>query len=189
MIPNELEDDFMYIENFISEEDSKFLFNKLKEEIHWEEKQITLFGNTYMQPRLIKWFGEKEYMYSNKRLEKDKLPKLIKKIQEKIEKTILTKFNSVLVNYYRDGNDSMGKHSDDEKELGVQPLIASISFGTQRDFIIQEKIGNKKRYTISLESGSLLIMKNNAQKLYSHELPKRKKIEEGRINLTFRYIY
>jgi alkylated DNA repair dioxygenase AlkB len=189
MIPKELEEDFEYIEFFFSEEDSKIFFNKLINEIDWEEKEITLFGKTYMQPRLIKWFGEKDYTYSNKRFEREEVPDLIKKIQQKVERKINHEFNSVLLNYYRAGDDSMGKHSDDEKELGIKPLIVSISFGVQRDFVIQEKIGEKKRHVINLQSGSLLVMRNNAQKLYSHELPKRKKVNEGRINITFRRVY
>ena len=189
MIPTELQEDFEYIENFLSEDEADELMKYLIEETNWEEREITLFGKTYMQPRLIKWFGEREYTYSNERMRVEMFPGRLDDLRLKLEENLGCKFNSVLLNYYRDGNDSMGRHSDDEKELGTRPIIASISLGVQRDFVIVEKLGMKRRYVFPLENGSLLVMKEDSQKLYAHELPKRKKVKEGRINLTFRYVY
>lgn len=189
MIPIELQEDFEYIENFLSEDEADELMNYLIDNIDWEEREITLFGKTYMQPRLIKWIGEREYIYSNERMRVEMFPRRLEEVRERLERELGCNFNSVLLNYYRDGNDSMGRHSDDEKELGTRPTIASISLGVQRDFVIVEKLGMKKRYVFPLGNGSLLIMKEDSQKLYAHELPKRKKLKEGRINLTFRYVY
>ncbi len=189
MIPPELQEDFEYIENFLSEDEADDLMNYLIEKIDWEEREITLFGKTHMQPRLIKWIGESEYTYSNERMRVETFPRRLEVLRERLGRELGCKFNSVLLNYYRDGNDSMGRHSDDEKELGTRPIIASISLGVQRDFVIVEKLGMKKRYVLPLEHGSLLVMREDSQKLYLHELPKRKKVKTGRINLTFRYVY
>lgn len=183
MIP----DCFEYHKNFLTEKESNELYNYLVNNLDWEEREITIFGKTYLQPRLVKWFGDKDYTYSNSLMKKSPLPEILEKIKNKIEAKTNSKFNSVLLNYYRNGQDSMGKHSDDEKELGVKPVIASLSLGTQRDFIIRSKF-DLKLYKISLENGSLLIMKSDSQKCYTHELPKRAKIKSGRINLTFRHI-
>ncbi len=189
MIPIDLNEDFKYYNSFLNQKESIKLYNYLVNNIDWEEREIIIFGKKYSQPRLIKWFGDKDYIYSKEIMKKERIPFEINLLKEKIEQKFNLKFNSVLLNYYRSGNDSMGKHSDDEKELGLFPVIASISIGIKRDFIIFEKIGLKRRYKLELENGSLLIMKNNSQKLYSHELPKRKNLDKGRINLTFRYIY
>ncbi len=189
MIFKELEDDFEYIESFLTQEEADNLFDYLLRKISWEEREITLFGKTYLQPRLIKWIGEKEYQYSSETLKPQEFPRILESLRKKLEEELGCKFNSVLLNYYRDGNDSMGRHSDDEKELGIKPTIASLSLGIKRDFVIIEKLGIKKRYIVQLEHGSLLVMRGNSQKVYSHELPKRKKVKAGRINLTFRYIY
>lgn len=181
-------DCFFYIENFLDKKKSDELYNFLKDNIKWEKKEITLFGKTYLQPRLIAWFGEKDYTYSKSVLKKKNMPKAVEEIKERIEKKLNCKFNSVLLNYYRDGNDSMGLHSDDERELGPKPNIASLSLGGIREFTIKSRIDG---YTqkIQLQSGSLLLMKGNAQKIYSHGIPKTKKNVGARINLTFRYIY
>lgn len=178
---------FEYYENFLSIKESKDLFNWILNNVSFEQKEITLFGKNYLQPRLIAWFGEKDYTYSNTKLKKKEIPSELIKIKNKIEKISNSKFNSVLINLYRDENDSMGKHSDDEKELGINPTITSLSIGEEREFIITSKI-NKKREKINLGDGSLLIMKNDSQKVYSHELPKTKIKKEPRINLTFRFI-
>jgi alkylated DNA repair dioxygenase AlkB len=182
------QDDFEYINNFLSKKESEILYKYLVNNIDWQEREIKVFGKVYLQPRLIEWFGDDDYKYSNILFKKKEIPDLIKSLKNRIEDKTNSTFNSVLVNFYRTGNDSMGRHSDDEKELGLNPIITSISLGEERDFIIRSKFDNSKK-VINLKSGSLLIMKNNSQKLYSHELPKRKKITRGRVNLTFRKIY
>jgi alkylated DNA repair dioxygenase AlkB len=182
------EADFKYIENFLNETESLELFRYLIENTNWQEKEIIVFGKKYLQPRLIQWYGDKDYTYSNNHFLKNKMPFILLNLKEKIEKISKKNYNSVLLNYYRDGNDSMGKHSDDEKELGFSPTIASISLGVERDMIIRSKFDKSKQF-FKLKNGSLLIMGGNSQKYYTHEIPKRKKIELPRINLTFRYIY
>ena len=109
-------------------------------------------------------------------------------IKEKIEKVTSSKFNSVLLNLYRDGNDSVDWHSDNEKELNKKADIASVSFGVDRDFQIKSKDAGSKLENINLKNGSLLIMSPPLQDYFIHRVPKRKKIINSRINLTFRVI-
>ena len=110
------------------------------------------------------------------------------KVRRKLEEFSKQKFNSVLLNYYRSGNDSVSWHSDDEEELGEFPIIGSLSFGGLRRFRLRNKQNKKLTHTYDLGNGSLLIMKGATQKLWEHEVPKTKKKVSGRINLTFRYI-
>lgn len=187
MLPDELKDDFELVENFLLEDFSFNLLEKLKNNTKWEQREIKIFNKIYLQPRLIKWYGDFDYKYSNQLFKKDSFPDFLLDLKERIQKYSNSKFNSVLINYYRDGNDSMGKHQDNEKELGINPVIASISLGECRRFIV-ENILTKKKFNIILNNGSLLIMKNYSQKLYYHSLPKSSKIKKERINLTFRYI-
>lgn len=163
------------------------LFDYLVKNIDWEQREIKIFGKVHMQPRLIKWFGDMDYVYSKTLFKKNTMPKQILDLKEKIEKFTGVKYNSVLLNYYRDGNDSMGKHSDNEKELGLNPNIASISLGGTRELIITSKFDKTKKI-LSLENGSLLVMKGDSQKLYTHQINKTKKEVKPRVNLTFRYI-
>lgn len=183
----DLPNGFTYIENFIEKEESLKLFEELKGSIEFEEREITIYGKTYLQPRLIKWFGDREYTYSKQTFKQESMPKIINQLKEKIEKETEKEFNSVLINYYRNEKDSMGKHSDDEKELGINPTICSLSLGEIRDFVIINK-ETKERIKIPLSSGSLLIMGEDSQEKYYHELPKSSKRKSGRINLTFRKI-
>lgn len=182
-----LPEGFEYIEHFIDFEESMKLYRNLVEEIDWEEREIMMFGKKMMQPRLIKWFGEKEYTYSRQTFKPLEFPKPIQDLKEKIVNQFEIVFNSVLVNYYRNEQDSMGKHSDDEKELGFEPTIISVSLGEEREFIIIDK-DSKEKTNINLKSGSLLIMSGKSQEKYWHELPKSKNPKKGRVNLTFRRI-
>lgn len=178
---------FEYVPQFLLQEEATTLYNELVEKIDWEEREIKMFGKVYMQPRLIKWYGDKPYSYSKQEFQAQKMPPSIERLKDKIEKRTKSTFNSVLINWYRNEQDSMGKHSDDEKELGDEPTIASISLGEEREFVIINKI-TKKRIKIILENRSLLVMSKKSQHDYWHELPKSKRSKRGRINLTFRYI-
>ncbi len=178
---------FIYEEDFLNSHEAKILFEYLKENTLWESREIKMFGKIYLQPRLIKWYGDKDYTYSKQLFKAENMPKILEELKLKLEKKLESSFNSVLINYYRNENDSMGKHCDDEKELGENPIIASISLGEIREFIIENK-KTKEKIKINLKSGSLLIMKDSSQKDYLHSLPKSKQKKGGRINLTFRNI-
>ena len=109
-------------------------------------------------------------------------------IKARIEPLAGIVFNTVLLNYYRDGNDSVAWHSDDEYELGLKPVIASVSFGQERRFEVREKQNHKNKYSLNLQNGSLLLMKGDLQKLWEHQVPKSKLPMKARLNLTFRVI-
>ncbi len=171
------------------EEKKDLWFESCLHDLDWETGFITIFGKTHQIPRLQAWYAdnEVEYTYSGKKLQRHNWNNLLLEIKEKIENITSFKFNSVLANLYRDGNDSMGLHSDDEKELGKNPVIASLSLGETREIYFKHK--NKKlNLVIPQASGQLLLMYGKTQEYWKHEIKKTKKIKKPRINLTFRNI-
>jgi alkylated DNA repair dioxygenase AlkB len=180
----------LYYPDFLSEKESDLLLESFLEHNGFEQRSIKLFGKEYDSPRLEQFcaFDSKtSYSYSNKKLKTQiigsELDSLIEKLNE-----LKYSFNSVLINYYRDGQDSNGWHRDNEKELGEDPVIMSISVGAKRRFKIQS-LDKSEKFDIELEHGSLLIMKEGSQLFYRHQLPKMLNLAEPRINFTFRYIY
>ncbi len=181
--------DISYFPHFFSSEKASDYFKVLKSETEWQQDTITLYGQSYLQPRLTALYGdnEKHYTYSGITMFPKPFSSTLLEIKSKIEVVSETKYNVVLLNLYRHGNDSIGWHSDDEKELGKDPNIASISFGAERMFHLKH---NKEKisFKIKLENGSLLLMKGATQHFWKHQIPKSKKINQLRINLTFRRI-
>ena len=183
--------DIKLFDEFFTQKESESLYKNLIEKIEWQQYPITLFGKTMNQPRLTAFYGDegKSYSYSSLHLKPMPWNEDLKLIKTKIEKVTNTVYSSVLLNYYRDGGDSMGWHADDEKELGKNPTIASVSFGATRSF--QLKHNNKielKKFDIPLTNGSLLLMKGTTQHFWKHQIPKSAKPLSPRINLTFRLI-
>ena len=173
--------------------DNQFLtrsFKKLYNKIKWEIKPVTVFGKTYPQPRLTAWYSydTKPYSYSNLELKPIAVTKELHEIFQIIEQEIKIKFNSVLLNLYRDGQDSNGWHADNEKELGKNPIIASITLGEVRPFHFKHISIKEEKHKIKLEHGSLLLMHGEMQHYWVHHIPKTKKEIKPRINLTFRNI-
>ena len=171
------------------EEKKDLWFKSCLHDINWETGFIKIFGKTHQIPRLQAWYADNkiEYTYSGKKLQRHNWNNLLLEIKEKIENITSFKFNSVLANLYRDGNDSMGLHSDDEKELGKKPVIASLSLGETREIYFKHK--NKKlNLIIPQASGQLIVMHGKTQEYWKHEIKKTKKIKKPRINLTFRNI-
>jgi alkylated DNA repair dioxygenase AlkB len=179
-----------YYPQFMEANYASEVFQKLNKETAWQQDDIKIFGKTYKQPRLTALFGDegKSYSYSNITMHPKPMTPLLKEIKSKIERVTQTTFNTVLLNLYRDGKDSNGWHSDNEKELGKNPVIASMSLGAKRSFKLKHKGDKKLNYKIFLSHGSLLLMEGETQHHWLHELPKSKKITEPRINLTFRVI-
>ena len=171
------------------EERKDLWFESCLHDLNWETGFIKIFGKTHQIPRLQAWYADNEieYTYSRKKLQRHNWNNLLLEIKEKIENITSFKFNSVLANLYRDGNDSMGLHSDDEKELGQKPVIASLSLGESREIYFKHK--NKKlNLIIPQASGQLIVMHGKTQEYWKHEIKKTKKIKKPRINLTFRNI-
>lgn len=175
---------------WLDEKSATRLFDVVRERTAWECHRIKLFGREVDSPRLSSWMGDAgaSYVYSQTRFEpRSWLPEL-QSLRERLQSELAAGFNSVLANYYRHGQDSMGWHSDDEPELGQQPVIASISLGAPRRLSFKEKSAGAKAVHLELPHGSLLLMCGNTQKNYRHALAKTSKPVGERINLTYRNI-
>ena len=181
----------VYIPNFYESEKATSLFEILKATIEWHQDDITLFGKTYKQPRLTALYAEndKPYTYSDITMIPKKITMELQDIKLDIEVLTNQRFTSVLLNLYRNGNDSNGWHADNEKELGKNPFIASLSLGASRIFQFKHRYIVDQKHSLTLEHGSLLLMKGEMQHFWLHQVPKTKKETGERINLTFRTIY
>ncbi len=166
------------------------LFVALRDGIAWERHRIRLFGRVLDAPRLSCWIGDDDaaYTYSRMRYLPQPWPAPLSAIRNRLRAECAADFNGVLANLYRDGNDSMGWHADDELELGARPLIASLSLGATRRFVIRHRGDPARRLAINLAHGSLLLMSGDTQLHYRHALPKTARAVAPRINLTFRQI-
>ena len=165
------------------------LLDSLIAQSPWRQEEITVYGKAYRQPRLSAWYGDLGYSYSGIRLEPGLWTSTLLDIRARVEKLAEHQFNSVLLNYYRDQNDKMGMHSDDEAELGRQPVIASLSLGESRTLLLRHKT-RKDLATIKLPlpSGSLLVMRGDTQHYWRHGINAERAHCGSRINLTFRTI-
>jgi alkylated DNA repair dioxygenase AlkB len=157
----------------------------------WRQESVTVWGRSYLQPRLVAWYGDQGRQYSYSGITLNPLPwtNLLVFVRERVEAAAGDTFNSVLLNYYRNENDSMGFHSDDEPELGSRPVIASLSLGELRTFVFkprQDKL--PKSIRIQLRSGDLLLMKGDTQVNWRHAIAKERRSCGPRVNLTFRRI-
>jgi alkylated DNA repair dioxygenase AlkB len=179
-----------YFPHFLNTEKANFLFEKLLKEVSWQQQNIKLFGKEIPQPRLTAFFAEKgiSYTYSGLQLKPETFSSEILDLKQQTEEVSGFEFNTCLANLYRDGNDSMGWHADDEQVLGKNPVIASISLGGVRSFQFKHTTNKNLKEKIELQHGSLLIMKGSMQHYWKHQLPKTKKEVSPRINLTFRKI-
>ena len=173
-----------------SPEESKIFFTKLKENINWQQETIKLYGRTIPLPRLTAWFGDegKIYMYSGITVEPEPWTPTLLEIKSRIEEVSNVTFNSVLLNYYRNERDSVSWHSDDEPELGKNPIIGSVSFGDVRTFQLKHKTDKSLTISKDLPDGSYLEMTGSTQHHWLHQIPKRTRKIGPRINLTFRNI-
>lgn len=158
------------------------------EQIPWRQQTIKMFGKEVLQPRLTSWMGTEAYTYSGIRHESAYVPPTVEALRIQLQETTGETFNSVLGNLYRDGQDSVSWHADDEKELGNEPVIASLSFGASRVFQVRSN-SSKQRWDVTLNHGDLLVMSGRSQLDFQHSIPKTKKVLGPRVNLTFRNIY
>ena len=172
-------------------EDARRLFTALRSELHWEEKQIRLFGKTIVSPRLSAWYGEPgtRYRYSGLTLEALGWTHSLDEVRSRVEGLAGVSFNAVLCNLYRDEHDSMGLHADAEAEFGPEPVIASVSLGAVRRFTMRpRRPRDGKAFTLELPSGSVLVLSGPTQAHWRHGVPKEASPTGERINLTFRRI-
>lgn len=188
LLPTDLLD---YHPGIFSIDESVTLLKKFIATIPWKQESIQMYGKIIKTPRLTAWFGDNDKAYTFSGTKYDPIPwtEELLNIKNRIEPIAGIIFNSVLLNYYRDGNDSVAWHSDDEYELGVNPVIASVSLGQVRRFDIRHKQDNHRKFSIYLENGSLLIMKGDLQHNWEHRIPKSNQPLKERVNLTFRVIH
>ncbi len=174
---------------FSPEEREKFLI-ELKKNVDWQQEEIKLYGRAIPLPRLTAWFGDegKTYMYSGITVEPEPWTPTLLEIKSRIEEVSNVTFNSVLLNYYRNERDSVSWHSDDEPELGKDPIIGSVSFGDVRTFQLKHKTDKSLKISKDLPDGSYLVMAGSTQHHWLHQIPKRTRKIGSRINLTFRII-
>lgn len=179
----------IYCPGFFSKKDSGRFFKNLRNEIEWKETEIILFGKKIKEPRLTAFLGDSgiQYKYSGSLRSAEKWTETLLEIRQRTEKEFDCRFNCVLCNFYRSGNDSMGWHSDNEKTLGRDPIILSLSLGAERRFLLKEKEGNN-RISLNLRNGDVLFMGRGIQTKWKHSVPKVADTDE-RISLTFRTVF
>ncbi len=178
------------INGFYPDQQAQQLFKQLRQSLAWQQEKIFVYGRWLNVPRLMSWYGDKQAEYKYSGVNHQPLPwtEDLLAVKQKIQSFYPSEFNSVMANLYRDGNDSMGCHADDEKELGENPIIASLSLGEQRLLRFRHQ-QTKEKLDVPLNNGDLLIMAGEIQHHWHHELPKTKKSKAERINLTFRHVY
>jgi len=179
-----------YYPGFVNAVESDLLLQKLISETPWEQRMQRMYDKDVITPRLTAWYGDPEvYDYASLTQSKPHFwTTELLALKTKVEARANIKFNSVLLNYYRDGNDSVAWHSDREDVLGKNPVIASVSFGQVRSFDIRNKLHHDEKYSVKLEHGSFLLMKAGLQEHWEHRIAKSTKYMKARVNLTFRAV-
>ena len=189
-MPELLRQKICLFESFLSSDHQQQLLPYLQSSIDWQQPSLTVFGKTHKIPRQQCWIGDEglRYEYSGKTFTAEGWSKPMFWLKQKVEQTSGFAFNSCLLNRYRNGDDKMGWHADDEPELGIEPAVAIVSVGSARD--IQFRLGKQgKSYSLELPAGSCLLMKPGCQSSIQHQIPARKRLETERVSLTYRYIY
>ncbi len=177
-----------YYPAFLDASEADPLFKHLHLHLPWIQGQVKVFGKIYDEPRLSLWMGDAGYTYAGVPREPAAWDDRVRQLAERLSRFCGCEFNSVLLNLYRNGHDAMGMHRDNEKELGPTPCIASLSLGASRYFDFRH-LTTAQKYRIDLGHGDLVVMHGDTQRDYKHGVPRQKRIEAPRINLTFRRIY
>ncbi|HEY7773233.1 MAG TPA: alpha-ketoglutarate-dependent dioxygenase AlkB [Marinagarivorans sp.] len=176
--------------SYLAQSRADSLLVTLLAELDWQQGRVHLFGKDHQEPRLSSYYGDtgSDYSYANRAVVPAPWHPALAALRQQLSEAFSSPFNAVLCNLYRNGQDCMGWHSDDEPELGPQPTIASVSLGATRRFRLRDKQNPKLQQTFELNHGSLLIMAGTTQRYWQHSLAKAQKIQSPRINLTFRYV-
>ena len=180
----------IYMPHFFNNKEADEWYKFLLENIPWQQDAIKIYGKSHLQPRLTAFFGSENlnYSYSNLKMKAHLWTPELLDLKSRVENISGCTFNSVLLNLYRNGKDSNGWHADNEKELGQNPIIASLTLGSERFFHLKHNNFPDIKSKIKLENGSLLLMKGSTQHFYKHQIPKTQQVISPRINLTFRTI-
>ena len=179
---------YVYVAGWLDAPAATALQDALTAQVPWEQRSIQMFGKEILQPRLIGWAGDLPYRYSGQSLPpREPLP-VIEPLWARVREEVEIPFNHLLLNRYRDGQDAMGYHADDEPELGYEPVIAAVTLGVRRKFVFKAKGRRKKTRTVQLAHGSLLVMGGTCQHRFYHGVPRQASVGEERINVTFRLL-
>lgn len=178
------------VEGFLAPCEAQALFTTLRGEIAWQQEEIVMYGQSRPIPRLSAWYGDSgvSYSYSGIAAHPEIWTPSLRRIKQKIEAFSQCRFNGVLINLYRNGQDSVSWHSDNELSLGKDPVVASLSLGETRRFQLKHRTLRNERYAMDLAAGSLLVMQKGMQKNWLHQVPKSSRALGERINLTFRLV-
>jgi alkylated DNA repair dioxygenase AlkB len=179
-----------YVHNAVLGRSADELLRELIADTPWRQETLRVWGKLFSQPRLVAWYGDSRSVYTYSGIKLVPLPwtELLLTVKRQVETLAGSSFNSVLLNYYRDNRDSMGFHSDDEAELGERPVIASLSLGEERTFVLKHKTKFVKPVRLKLGSGSLLVMMGETQQYWKHGIARETRVCGPRVNLTFRRI-
>lgn len=182
--------ELLYYSEFLDEVSGISLFEQLQATINWTTRTLKLYGKERLMPRLLAWYADPgvHYEYSGGRSPHNDWTPALLQLKNRVETVAEEPFNGALLNLYRDGQDSMGWHSDDEAALGTNPTIASISLGAERIFHLQHKYKAIQTIKIALQPGSLLLMRGSLQRHWQHQLPKTRRQIGARINITYRWV-
>lgn len=178
----------LYQPGWLAPDEATALQGALTEQVPWEHRSISMFGKEILQPRLIGWGGDLPYRYSGQTLPPRAVLPVLEPVWARVVEALGVPFNHLLLNRYRDGQDAMGYHADDEPELGYEPTIAAISLGVRRRFVMKAKGKRKTKRTVELAHGSLFVMGGTHQHKWYHGVPRQGSIQSERINLTFRLL-
>ncbi len=184
--------DVRLLRGLFSSQESTALLRQLRESVQWRQDKIRFYGKEHNLPRLQQWHGDPglTYRWSGIEMSPEPWSPLLLKIKEQVEKFAQAQFNTVLLNLYRDGNDTVSWHTDNEEALGSQPIIASVSLGAERDFVLRHSTRSDfSSVSIALPHGSLLLMAGSTQACWKHSVPRRQRVTDERINLTFRCMF
>lgn len=179
-----------WVEGFIGGAGADALFEELSQQEGWRQDSLTMFGRQIPIPRLHRWYADRgqSYSWSGITMEAERFPASLDKTREELKTRTGTWFNTALANLYRDGNDSVSWHADDERELGPKPLIASLSLGAPRKFRMRRRDDHAERFELTLTHGSMLVLGGDTQQEWEHCVPKTRKVVSPRVNVTFRLI-
>jgi len=184
-------DDIVYYPNLLRADDCDRWLSALRESLPWRQETMAMYGNAIAVPRLSSWHGDQPNAYTYSQIEMQPLPmtRELVEVKETVEILVAEQLNSVLANLYRDGSDSVAWHADDERELGPEPVVVSVSLGATRKFQLRSRTTPYVRHDIDLAHASVLVMRGQSQWNWMHQVPKTKARVGERINLTYRYIW
>jgi alkylated DNA repair dioxygenase AlkB len=178
------------LRNAIASAEATDYFTGLMAEVEWKQESVKMFGKVIDVPRLTAWYGDpdRSYTYSGIALTPTAWSPLLSELRALVERLAGCEFNSVLLNLYRSGSDSVSWHADDEPDLGREPIIGSLSLGAARSFSFRKKTDHADKHSFVLNSGDVVVMRGITQQIWDHQIPKEPKVLGPRINLTFRQI-